>query len=81
MFDNGIVIYEEEIGIILQRYAEQRKAPLEDMPDEVQLSPSVRIGLMAMAAKSPKWKSQGELDDYRMEQFKEENGDIFDSQT
>ena len=81
VFDNDVVMYDDEGYTILQRYAEQRSASPEETPDWDKLPQATRNGLMAMAAESPRWKSQGDLDDYRMEQFEDEHGDIFGSQS
>jgi hypothetical protein len=78
IFDNGVAIYEDEGGTILQRYAEQKGHSTTGIPDWNSLSQETRLRLMYMAAESPRWQSQGHLDEYRMEEFEEGNGDIFD---
>lgn len=77
VLDNGVAIYADEGNTILQRYSEQY-ANGAARPEWNQLTPDVQMGLMAAAAESPRWKTIGELDPYRIAEFEAEHGDIFD---
>ena len=77
VFDNGVTIYEDSGDTILQRYAEFRHLPLSAVPTWDTLHPDAQQGLMAMAADSPQWDSEGNLDEYRVQQFEAIHGDIF----
>ena len=76
-FDNGITIYEDSGDTILQRYAEFRRIPDSATPTWDSLDHDVQEGLMAMAAESPHWASEGGLDEYRVQQFEAIHGDTF----
>ena len=76
VFDNGVAIYTDEGDTILQRYSEQY-ANGAARPEWNQLAPDVRMGLMAAAAESPRWRRTGDLDPYRIAEFEAEHGDIF----
>ena len=72
VFENGTIIYDDSGEAILQRYAEQRGKPPSEVPIWDNLDHQVKTGLMAMAAESPHWGSEGDLDQYRIQQFEQQ---------
>ena len=67
--DNGRTVYAEAGPSIIAALWEHRRLPNETNPEWDQLDHQVRMDLLAMAAESHRWHEEGEMDDYRVQEF------------
>ena len=78
--DNGVTIFEEAGPSILQELIRRLgpNTPVNPLWD--QLDHHTRQALLQLAAESPKWDTQGVLDDYRVEEFLQEHPHLAEPQ-